>query len=257
MSAFTSEFLGTATLVLLGGGCAANANLRRTAGEGGSWLAVCAGWAFALLVATWVAAPSGAHLNPVVTVALALTGGLEGGKVGGYVMAQLAGALAGALLVVLAFLPHWRATSDAARVRAALIPGGTVRAPLAGCIASAAGAFAFVFAVRAIVAHPWVAPPDLSAGVDSAVFGDPEAWRDTWWRFSLAAGGVLGCVLLGLGGASGAVVNPAVVLAGRVAHSLLPLREKAPSEWGAGWLSIVGAFVGAALAAITAKVVWA
>jgi glycerol uptake facilitator-like aquaporin len=107
-----------------------------------------------------------------------------------------------------------------------------------------------------VVAHPWTAPPELGAGVDAAVFGDPDAWREGWWRFASAVALAMGGVLLGVGGASGAVVNPAYAVAGRAAHALLPVGRTGDVAWGAAAWSTVGACAGAALAAAVAKAVW-
>jgi len=110
------EFVGTAVLILLGDGVVANVLLKKSKAEGAGWLAIAAGWAFAVVFGVFVAiacgSPDGA-LNPAVTFGLAV----ESGDFSTFVpffVAQMLGAMLGALLVWLHFLPHWRETEDPA-----------------------------------------------------------------------------------------------------------------------------------------------
>ena len=75
MTPFTAEFIGTFLLILLGCGVVANVVLEGTKGNGGGWMVITTGWAFAVFVGVVVASPySGAHINPAVTVGLAAAG---------------------------------------------------------------------------------------------------------------------------------------------------------------------------------------
>src|SRR5262249_12563934 len=93
MSAFTGELFGTALLILLGDGVVANVLLRGTKGNGAGWIVITFGWAMAVFVGVVVAAAaSGAHLNPAITLALALAGKFEWGEAPPYIVAQMLGA---------------------------------------------------------------------------------------------------------------------------------------------------------------------
>ena len=71
MPPLVGEFIGTAILVLLGNGVVANVVLAKTKGNNGGWIVITFGWAMAVFVAVaCVAASSGAHLNPAVTIGL-------------------------------------------------------------------------------------------------------------------------------------------------------------------------------------------
>ena len=113
MTPFTAELLGTMLMILMGDGVVANVVLDKTKGHAGGWMVVTTAWALAVFVGVVVAAPySGAHLNPAVTFAFALTGQFPWERVLPYVSAQMIGAALGAVLVWLAYRPHFEATPD-------------------------------------------------------------------------------------------------------------------------------------------------
>ena len=93
MHPYIAEFVGTTLLLLLGDGVVANVVLKGTKGSGAGWIAITAGWGFAVFVAVFVvAAFSGAHINPAVTLGLAAAGSFGWALVPGYLIAQFAGA---------------------------------------------------------------------------------------------------------------------------------------------------------------------
>src|ERR1051326_4028483 len=113
-SAFFGEFMGTLVLILLGNGVVAGVLLKGSKGEGAGWVAITAGWAFAVTCGVMTALACGspdAHLNPAVTLAGAISSG-DFSKLPMYVVAQLLGAIVGATLVWLHYLPHWSTTPD-------------------------------------------------------------------------------------------------------------------------------------------------
>lgn len=67
------EFIGTALLILLGDGVVASSLLKHSKGFGGGWVVITFAWGFAVMCGAFVAAPySGAHLNPALSIGLAL-----------------------------------------------------------------------------------------------------------------------------------------------------------------------------------------
>lgn len=75
MNAYFAEFFGTALLILLGNGVVANVCLNKTKGQSSGWIVITTAWAFAVYVAVVVTGPySGAHLNPAVTLGVAMKG---------------------------------------------------------------------------------------------------------------------------------------------------------------------------------------
>jgi glycerol uptake facilitator protein len=107
-----AEFLGTAVLIAFGDGVVAmavaalNQSGRGTAifNASGDWLLITWGWAMAVTLGVYVAGGvTGAHINPAVTVALAVRRGFPWAKVLPYCIAQVAGAFIGAAIVYLVY----------------------------------------------------------------------------------------------------------------------------------------------------------
>jgi glycerol uptake facilitator protein len=108
-----SEFLGTFVLILLGCGSVAVAvaglpgsGRQETPFDAGNWLIIAFGWGLAVVFGVYVAGGvSGAHINPAVTLGLAVRRGFPWRKVGPYWVAQVAGAFAAAALVYAVYVP--------------------------------------------------------------------------------------------------------------------------------------------------------
>src|SRR5437867_11785786 len=119
-SPFVGEFMGTLILILLGNGVVAGALLKKTKAESAGWVAITAGWAFAVMCGIFTALACGSpdgHINPAVTLGVAVNTG-DFSKVATYAAAQLGGAIVGAVIVWLHYLPHWEATPEAYLKRA-------------------------------------------------------------------------------------------------------------------------------------------
>jgi len=114
MSPYLGEFLGTATLMLLGSGVVAGVLLPQSKSQHGGWLVIAVAWGLAVLFGIYAAAPSGsgAHMNSALTIALAALGKFPWAQVPGYVAAQVSGAALGSTLAYLAYLPHWNGDLD-------------------------------------------------------------------------------------------------------------------------------------------------
>ena len=129
MKKLIAEFIGTAILLLLGMGVVANVNLKKTIGSGQTpWVLITSAWGFAVFVAVFITGQfSGAHLNPAVTIGLAVAGKFSWDLVVGYVLAQLLGAMAGSWLAYILYIDHYRATQDVDVVRSTFCTGPAIR----------------------------------------------------------------------------------------------------------------------------------
>src|ERR1700740_1247384 len=109
MSPFLGEFVGTALLIILGDGVVANVVLSKTKGNNSGWIVITFGWAMAVFIAVFIASPySNAHLNPAVTIAMAMTGKkLAWSLVPVYIGGQMLGAITGAIIVWLTYRQHF------------------------------------------------------------------------------------------------------------------------------------------------------
>src|SRR5208337_509257 len=113
MNPLCGEILGTALLIVLGNGTVANVVLAKSKAQNAGWIVVATGWAMGVYVGAFTAASSsGAHLNPAVTLGLAISGKFAWARVPNYLAGQMVGAMIGAVLVWLAYLPHWSETTD-------------------------------------------------------------------------------------------------------------------------------------------------
>jgi len=230
-SPFLGEFLGTLILILLGDGVVAGVLLKRSKGEGGGWLVITTGWAFAVMAGVFTAVACGssdAHLNPAVTLGFAVRAG-SFGKCLPYITAQLLGAMAGAALVWLHYLPHWKETPDAATKLSCFCTHPAIRKAVANLISEIIGTAVLVFVVGAIFSKAVAAAGPGALGpylVGSLVWG----------------------IGLSLGGTTGYAINPARDLGPRVAHALLPIAGKGSSDWGYAPIPVIGPLAGGALA---------
>ncbi len=113
LAELTAEFLGTFVLILLGAGVVAMVVLFPTTTRGevihGGYTNITLGWGLGVTMGIYVAGKiSGAHLNPAVTLALAIFRGFPWKKVLPYSIAQVAGAFVAAALVYRNYLPAFR-----------------------------------------------------------------------------------------------------------------------------------------------------
>ena len=229
MTPFIAELIGTAFLLLLGDGVVANVVLKGTKGENSGWIVISFGWGMAVFVAVFiVAAYSGAHINPAVTLGLAIAGKFGWGQVPLYLLAQFIGAAIGAFLVWLHYRDHFNATTDGDAKLAVFCTGPAIRNTVSNFISEVIGTFVLVFAVL------YIAAPEVGLGALDA----------------LPVGLLVLVIGLCLGGTTGYAINPARDLSPRLMHFLLPIPNKRDSDWGYAWIPVVGPFVGGALAGV-------
>jgi glycerol uptake facilitator protein len=226
---FISEFTGTAMLLLLGCGVVATAILKGSKGEGGGWLLINFGWGLAVMAGVYVAFRSGAHLNPAVTLALAITGGIEWSQLPIYFAAELLGAFVGAIIAWLAFKQHFDAEEDPGKKLGVFSTGPAIRNYGWNTLTEVVGTFVLVFVIL------------ISGG--TAGGGATDFMKPLFVALLVVGIGA------SLGGPTGYAINPARDLGPRIAHAILPIRGKGSSDWGYSWVPIVGPLIGGALGA--------
>jgi glycerol uptake facilitator protein len=210
--------------------------LNKTKGQNGGWIVITVGWGVAVAMAVYaVGRISGAHLNPAVTIGLAVIGSFSWSEVPGYIVAQMIGAFGGAVLVWLAYLPHWKATADPATKLGVFATGPAVRNTGANFVAEVIGTAVLLFGVLAIAANAQTVsrPGDVDL---SFVFSRGLQ--------PLLVGVLVLGIGLSLGGPTGYAINPARDLAPRLAHALLPIPGKGSSDWGYSWIPVVAPVIG-------------
>ena len=232
MTPFIAEITGTALLIILGDGVVANVVLNKTKGNNGGWIVITFGWAIAVFVGVFAAAAaSGAHLNPAVTIGLAVQGGFDWAKVPEYVGAQFIGAMFGAFIVWATYRQHFDATADANSKLAFFCTAPAIRNKSQNFFTELVGTFVLVLGVLLM------AKPEMKLGPRDSL---PVAFL------------VLG-IGLSLGGPTGYAINPARDLGPRLMHAFLPIEGKRDSDWGYAWVPVIGPLAGGALAAVVFK----
>lgn len=235
MTPFIAEIIGTFLLILLGCGVNANVSLQKTYGSGSGWIVITTGWAFAVYTGVVVAGPhSGAHLNPAVTVGLALAGEFSIYDVPNYIIAQFIGAMLGAFFVWLMNKDHFDATEDGNSKRGVFCNAPAIPNTFLNLLTEVLGTFVLVFAVLYFT--------DAVATKDNTIIGLGSLG-------ALPVALIVWGIGLSLGGTTGYAINPARDLGPRIVHALVPIKNKGSNGWGYSWIPVIGPILGGALAA--------
>ena len=222
MTNFFGELVGTLILILLGNGVVAGALLKGSKSENAGWIVITTGWGLAVALAVYaVGGISGAHINPAVTLGLAASGNFPWNQVPYYIIAQMLGAIIGAVLVWVQFLPHWKKTQDAGLKLATFSTAPAIRRTWANLVSEIIGTFVLVLGILFIGAN------EFTEGLNPLIVG--------LLVFSIG---------LSLGGSTGYAINPARDLGPRIAHAILPIAGKGPSDWSYSWIPVIGPAVG-------------
>lgn len=230
MKTFMAELVGTMLLILLGDGVVAAVVLNKTKAQNSGWMVITTGWALAVAMGVYtVGRISGAHLNPAITLALAVTGKFSWNSVPIYLAAQFLGAFLGAVIVWLAYLAHWPATDDRSAKLGVFSTAPAIRNLPMNLVTEIIGTFVLMFGVLAIGAN--------SAPTQSGLT-------------PLLVGFLVWSIGLSLGAPTGYAINPARDLGPRIAHALLPIAGKGSSDWSYSWVPVVGPVIGGLLGAI-------
>lgn len=235
MSPFVAELIGTLILILLGNGVVANVLLKDTKGNGGGWIVITTGWALAVFAGVVVAGPySGAHLNPAVTVGLAIGGKFPWADVPSYILAQIIGAMLGALLVWITYKNHFDATEHAGLKAASFYTSPAIKNTTLNLVSEAIGTFVLLFAVFYFT---------------NAEFGKEKTPMGLGSLGAIPVAFIVWSIGLSLGGTTGYAINPARDLGPRIVYTLLPFKDKNKNDWKYSWIPIAGPLAGAAIAA--------
>lgn len=230
MSPFLGEFIGTALLIIMGGGVVANVVLSKTKGQNSGWIVITFGWAMAVFIGVYASNSLGGsgHLNPAVTIGLAAFGDFDPSLLATYLAAQFGGAFTGAVIVWVAYKQHFDETADKDLKLAVFSTAPAIRNPLYNLLTEIIGTFILLFGALTM---------SKSAATLGALDALPVALL------------VLG-IGLSLGGPTGYAINPARDLGPRIAHFVLPIPGKRNSDWSYAWVPVVGPIIGGLLSAL-------
>ena len=229
MSPYLAEFVGTTTLLYLGNGVNANVSLKKTYGNESGWLVISLGWGLAVFIGVAISGSfSGGHLNPAVSVGLAIVGKFSWSFVPGYILAQMSGALMGALLVFMQYKDHFTVTVDAKSKLGVFATSPAIKNNFNNILSEILGTFMLVFGVFYLI--------------DGEGIGSLSA---------LPVGLLVTVIGLSLGGSTSYAINPARDLGPRIFHALFIDKR---SDWKYAWIPVLGPFLGAVLAGFVFKI---
>lgn len=235
MSPFIAELLGTAIMILLGGGVVANVVLNQTKGNNSGWIVITTAWAFAVFVGVTIAGPhSGAHLNCAVTLANYILDKMDFTTALSYMLAQLLGAMIGAFLVWLMYKDHFDRTEDPGAKQAVFCTAPAIKNLPINLLSEALGTFVLIFTILHFKEASLANNTPIGLGSIGAIPVTFLVWA----------------IGLSLGGTTGYAINPARDLGPRIIHSILPIRNKAGFDISYAWVPVIGPLLGASLAAI-------
>lgn len=222
------EFIGTFVLVLLGDGVVAGVSLRKSKAEGSGWIAITLGWGLAVTLGVYASSfLSPAHLNPAVSVGMAIAGKFPWSSVIPYSIAQILGGLVGGIVVWIHYYPHWKETKDKDAILGTFATEPAIRNYSMNFISEVVGTAVLIFGLLAFTRG------QFTQGLNP-----------------IAVGVLITAIGLSLGGTTGYAINPARDLGPRLAHAMLPIANKGGSDWAYSWVPILGPVVGAILGAI-------
>lgn len=223
-------------MILLGDGVVANVLLNDTKGNNSGWMVITTAWGLAVFMGVVVAGPySGAHLNPAVTIALAVAGKFAWASVLSYVTAQMIGAMLGSFLVWVMYYDHFERTNNPGSILGVFCTVPAVRKVVSNISSEIIGAFVLIFVIFYITGAE-LTPNKTPIGLGS-VGAIPVAFL-VW---------VIG---LSLGGTTGYAINPVRDLGPRLMHSILPIKSKGTSDWAYAWIPVLGPIAGGVIAAL-------
>lgn len=237
---FGSELLGSCMMITVAVMVCGSRVLPKTGAFGGDWINASLGWGLAVYIAVYVGWPSGAHLNPIITLARALLHQFDpsvtlNGKPlddGGvpvtaaaivvYIVAQFIGCFVGACLGWASIRKHFDEPAPTDSKLTIFCTKAPIKSPLWNVVSEIIATFVLVC---------WVL---VNGGTPTEVG-------------PLGVALVITVLVMGLGGVSGAALNPARDFSPRLAHFVLPIKGKGDSDWGYAWVAFVGPLIGGAL----------
>ena len=238
MNPYIAEFIGTLVLVLLGDGVCAATSLNHSKAKGAGWVVIALGWGLAVMMGVLIAGPSsGAHLNPAVTLGLAVAGKFAWKMVLGYIVAQMLGGFVGAALVWVFYKDHYKATQDQPdTMLGTFCTMPAIKNPWRNFLCEVIATCLLVFVILALATEGNA----FSMGGVALGTGALGSWPVTCLIMAIG---------MSLGGTTGYALNPARDLSPRCAHAVLPIAGKRDSGWSYSWIPVVGPMAGAVLAA--------
>ncbi|AKP68063.1 MIP/aquaporin family protein [Companilactobacillus ginsenosidimutans] len=227
MLQLVGEFIGTAVLIILGDGVVAAVTLNKSKAKGAGWVAIALGWGLAITIAVYCAAfLSPAHLNPAVSLGMAIAGKFSWAYVIPYSIAQILGGVLGGIIVWAFYYDQFKETDDSDAILTIFATAPAIRRYGMNFLSEFIGTCVLMFALLAFTRG------NFTEGLNP-----------------IAVGLLITSIGFSLGGTTGYAINPARDLGPRIAHAIMPVPNKGTSDWAYSWVPILGPMLGGALGA--------
>ena len=259
----------------MGNGAVANVDLKGTKGNSSGWVVIALGYGLAVMMpAMMFGNVSGNHINPAFTLGLAVSGLFPWAHVAPYILAQVLGAMFGQLLVVVAYNPYFKKTTNPNAVLGSFstisaLDDGTKESQKAsminGFVNEFVGSFVLFFGALALTKNFFGAElvgKLVDSGFDQTM---AETAASPYTAGSLAVahiaiGFLVMALVAALGGPTGPALNPARDLGPRILHFLLPTsvlgEAKKDSKWWYAWVPVVAPILASIVAVAVFKMIY-
>ena len=234
MTPFIAELIGTCVLIVFGAGVVSNVSLKNTEGEKDpKWILITMAWGFAVFLGVVISGDvSGAHLNPAVSIGLAMAGKFDWALVPSYAVAQTIGAMLGSFLNYQLYYDQFKETQDELTFRGCFCTAPKIKNTPRNIFSEAYGTFFLVFGILFLV------KPALQIdGIETLQYGIGSL-------DALPVGILVWAIGMSLGGTTGYAINPSRDLGPRIVYTLIR-GGKAKSNWGYSWIPVIGPIIGA------------
>ncbi|GKT04169.1 D/L-lactic acid transporter LarD [Furfurilactobacillus entadae] len=229
-----AEFMGTALMVIFGVGVHCDTVLNKTKYHGSGHLFAISTWGFGISVALFIF--GNVYLNPGMVLAQCILGHVSWSRFIPYSLAEVVGGIVGAIIVWIMYKDHFDASADSVDpvdIRNIFSTSPGIRDLPRNFFSEFVATFIFITGILAIAATKETAGIDIGVGV------------------------LVWAVGMGLGGTTGFAMNLARDMGPRIAHALLPIKNKTGNDWQYGILVPgIAPFFGAAAAALFMKTFW-
>lgn len=227
------EGVGTFILILLGCGVVACVLLDKSKGAGGGWVTITLAWGLAVMCGVLIAGPySGAHLNPALSIGLAVAGKFPWAFVVPYIIAQMIGGILGGVATYIFYKDHFDVTEDKGIKLGVFCTAPAIRNYRRNLVCEVLGTFVLVLVI--LFMSESGNTPEVGLGTIGAL---PVAF-------------LIVVIGMSLGGTTGYAINPARDLGPRIAHAICPIKDKGSNDWEYSWVPIIGPIIGAITAAV-------
>ncbi|RYM05694.1 aquaporin family protein [Sporolactobacillus sp. THM7-7] len=232
-----SELMGTAIMIMFGNGAVANVELKGTKGYHNGWMIIAVGYGFGVMIPVMMFGPiSGSHINPAITLGMAINGLFPWSNVLPYITAQMIGAILGQCLLILAYKPFYNKTENTTGILGTCSTISESGSYINGFVNEFIGTFILVFGAMLILNSHTLAHEGGIA--------------------QLGLGFLVWSLVASLGGPTGPGLNPARDLGPRIVHALFPLPVKGSSQWSYAWIPVVAPIIAGIIAVFLYKIIF-